>query len=176
MERPGIPEYPSERVPQREAWPMLLLWTDNLSVGIDQFDEDHKRLIAIINELHSAIQAVDGNGQIEKEEIEIVLQRLENYIRYHCDREELFMAKTHYPDFESHRQEHLRLNVMIADMTDRFHGSTSPEDAAEIMQFLYDWLTNHIFVVDKKYSSHLRASGHFADEFPELEHAGSSHQ
>jgi hemerythrin len=155
---------------------MLLLWTDNLSVGIDQFDDDHKRMIAIINELHCAIQAAGVKGAIDKEEIEIVLHRLQNYIRYHCDREELFMAKTGYPEFESHRAEHLRLEAAIADMAGRFRNSTDPEHAAEIMHFIFDWVTNHIFVLDRQFSSHLRANGLFEDLADELEPAGAFSQ
>jgi hemerythrin-like metal-binding protein len=155
---------------------MLLLWTDNLSVGIDQFDEDHKRLIAIINELHCSIQAARAKGEIDKTEIEIALHLLQNYIRYHCDREELFMAKTGYPELESHRQEHRRLEAKIADMAGRFQDSTDPEHAAEIMQFIFDWLTNHIFVVDRQYSSHLRANGLFDDLVDEMEPAGAFSQ
>lgn len=155
---------------------MLLLWTDNLSVGIDQFDDDHKRLIAIINELHCSIQAARAKGAIDKEEIEIVLHRLQNYIRYHCDREELFMAKTEYPELDSHRKEHRRLEARIADMAERFRDSTNPEHAAEIMQFIFDWVTNHIFVYDRQYSSHLRANGLFDDLVDEMEPAGAFSQ
>jgi hemerythrin len=136
---------------------MLLMWTDNLSVGIKRFDDDHKRLLSILHELDSAARAADGSGKIEKEEIEIALHRLENYVRYHCDREEQVMAQTHYTGLKAHQVEHAKLAAMIAEMQARFKESTSVKDAAEVMQLIFDWLIDHIHVTDKQYSYHLHS-------------------
>lgn len=138
---------------------MLLLWTDNLSVGIKGFDEDHRRLIRMINELHMVIQDVDANGKIPVEEIEIALHRLENYFSYHCLEEERLMEQTGYPELREHRLEHQKFFATVAEMSQRFLGSSEPAHATEVMQFMYDWLTNHIFAIDMKYSAHLRAKG-----------------
>lgn len=140
---------------------MILMWTDNLSVGVKNLDDDHRRLIRLINELHGVIQDVDANGKIPVEEIEIALHRLENYFSYHCLEEERLMEQTGFPELREHRQQHQKFFATIAEMTQRFRGSTSPVHATEIMQFTYDWLTNHIFVTDRKYSSHLHAKGIF---------------
>jgi len=115
----------------------------------------------MINELHGILQDVDAEGKIPTEEIEIALHRLENYIHYHCNQEEVAMAKAGYAELEEHKQEHAKLAGMIADMSRRFHGSTDPKHLAEIMQFIYDWLTNHINVTDKKYTAHLNGKGIF---------------
>ncbi|MFZ1084211.1 MAG: bacteriohemerythrin [Terracidiphilus sp.] len=140
---------------------MLLMWTDNLSVGVKGFDDDHKRLIRLINELHGVIQDVDANGKIPVEEIEIALHRLENYFQYHCLEEERVMEQTGFPELREHRREHQNFFTKVTEMTQRFRNSTDPKDATELMQFIYDWLTNHIFVTDRKYSSHLHSQGIF---------------
>ncbi len=140
---------------------MLLVWTGNLSVGVKEFDDDHKRLLRMINELGAAIRAAGAHGPVEEEEIEITLHRLENYTQYHCAREEELMAKTRFPDIEDHRREHQFFFATIAEMSQRFRGSTDPRHATELMQFMYDWLTNHIYVTDMKYASHLHANGIF---------------
>ncbi|MGA3160266.1 MAG: bacteriohemerythrin [Terracidiphilus sp.] len=138
---------------------MLLMWTENLSVGVKAFDDDHKRMIRMINELHGVLQDVDTEGKIPNEEIEIALHRLENYIQYHCMQEEAVMAKTGYAELEEHKEEHTQLAAILAEMARRFQGSTDPAHAGEIMQFIYDWLTNHINVTDKKYTVHLNSKG-----------------
>ena len=138
---------------------MLMMWTENLSVGVKAFDDDHKLLIRMINELHGVLQDVDAEGKIPPEEIEIALHRLENYIRSHCNHEEVAMAKTGYVELEEHKQEHAKLASMIAEMSWRFQGSTDPTNAGEIMQFIYDWVTNHINVTDKKFTKHLNTMG-----------------
>jgi hemerythrin-like metal-binding protein len=154
---------------------MYLHWTDKLSVGIDQFDDDHKRLIGIVNELNNAIEAAGATGEIEKEEIDIVLNRLENYTKYHCDREEAFMEKTGYPGLNAHKQEHVRLEAMIANMREDFRESVDARGAVEIMRFISHWVTHHIFITDKKYTAHLQASGHLDDSFPIVKPADLAH-
>ncbi|MGD0547580.1 MAG: hemerythrin domain-containing protein [Terracidiphilus sp.] len=74
-----------------------------MSVGVKGFDDDHKRLIRLINELHGVIQDVDANGKIPVEEIEIALHRLENYFQYHCLQEERVMEQTGFSELRDHR-------------------------------------------------------------------------
>jgi len=136
---------------------MLLMWTENLSVGVKDLDDDHKQLIAMINNLHTEIEAVGATGKLNRKTIEKALRRLHDYTKGHCEREELYFFQTGYPCQESHRQEHLKLIEMLAGMTERFHDSTSPQDATEIMQSVYDWVTGHIYVTDRQYSSHFHA-------------------
>jgi hemerythrin len=134
---------------------MILMWTGNLSVGIKYFDEDHKRLIGMIHDLHFAIKEVDGAGQIAEDEIDIALHRLENYFQYHCKQEEVFMAKVGYPGLEAHKLHHAGFLAKVTEMSQSFAGSRDPAHAAALMQFMYDWLTNHINVEDKKYGEFL---------------------
>lgn len=138
---------------------MIVLWTENLRVGIERFDDDHKRLIRLLNELHSATRYLDGNGNMKSEEMEIALHRLDNYTRYHCSQEETAMTVTGFPGMETHKKEHEKLVGAIADMMLRFHGSTSPQHAEEMMHVIYEWIVDHINVVDKEYSEHLIARG-----------------
>jgi hemerythrin-like metal-binding protein len=140
---------------------MLLMWTDNLSVNIKDFDDDHKRVIRIINELHGAIQGAAATGKIAAAEMEIALHRLDNYVQRHCAQEELFMTQTGYSELEEHKKEHAKLAALIGDIQSRLRGSTDPKDAAELMQFVYDKVIDHIFVTDRKYSSYLHSKGIF---------------
>lgn len=140
---------------------MILMWTQMLSVGIKSFDEDHRRLIHIVNELHAATKYLDADGNVEAEEIEIALHRLENYVKYHCLSEEKLMAKTRYPGYEAHKKEHDKLVDMLVDMNRRFKGSVSARDAEEIMEAMHEWVANHINVVDKGYTDFLNKAGIF---------------
>ncbi|MGD0939127.1 MAG: bacteriohemerythrin [Terracidiphilus sp.] len=140
---------------------MQLIWTANLKVGIKHFDADHKQVLRMLNELNCAIQESAVSGKVEPIEMEIALHRLENYIRYHCAQEELCMALAGYPDLEQHKREHAKLGALIGDMQKRFKGSTNPKDAAEIERFVHEWIIDHIFVVDKRYTEHLHSKGIF---------------
>ena len=135
---------------------MLLMWTGSLSVGVKEFDDDHKRLIRMINEMHGIIRDGNSTGKIEAEEIEIALHRLENYFQYHCLKEEEAMVKVGFSGVEEHRQEHAHFLGKVREMTSRFRGSTEPKHAKEIVDFMYDWLISHVHENDMKYSSCLR--------------------
>jgi len=136
---------------------MILLWTDNLSVGVKYFDEDHRRLISMINELNSAVQNVDVAGSIAEDEIEIALHRLENYFEYHCLQEEVFMENIGFPELDDHRLHHRQFLEKIKSMSDAMSGSRDPLHAKDLMQFIYDWLINHVNGADKKYGEYLHS-------------------
>ncbi|MEO5355501.1 MAG: hypothetical protein H7835_20150, partial [Magnetococcus sp. XQGC-1] len=65
-----------------------LEWSDNLSVGVDSIDDDHKRLVSLIRELFSA--SFLGTGD---EEIPAILKKLNNYTEYHFYREEALLRQ-----------------------------------------------------------------------------------
>jgi hemerythrin len=137
---------------------MLLMWTGNLSVGVPEFDDDHKRLIRMVNEMHGLIQDANLKGKIDAEEIEIALHRLQNYFQYHCLREEKAMELAGFKGLDEHRREHTQFMAKIKEMALRFGGSTDPKNATEIVDFLHDWLITHVHETDMKYGSVLRGS------------------
>lgn len=134
---------------------MAFIWTQNMSVGIRQFDDDHKKLIRYANELQYAIQDARDKGTLDPVEIEVILHRMENYARWHFRSEEAAMEKTGYPELEVHRGEHRKFIAKVAEMTKRFMGSSNPQHAAEIAEFLYNWIVDHVYRIDGEYVDHL---------------------
>ncbi len=70
----------------------LLHWRDNLSVGVDDVDADHKHLIDLLNELHYLVFAGGDRTSVGK-----VLEKLVRYTEYHFDREEKLMRVARLP-------------------------------------------------------------------------------
>lgn len=136
---------------------MLLVWTENLSVKVQELDDDHKKLIKVINELHYAILGGGSSGEVDAVEIEIALHRLENYARVHFDREEKILAAAAHADLEAQREAHRNMVLAVAEMTVRFHESTKSRHASELMNFAYEWLTNHVYVADRRWAEQLSA-------------------
>ena len=101
---------------------MLLLWTENLRVGVEEFDADHKRLLAMVNRLHGAIQA--GTS---KEILAGILDALEHHAWDHCGREEMLFMQAGYPGAAQQLEDHDELRRMIAGMKLR-HASGSDAD------------------------------------------------
>ena len=131
----------------------LLIWNPEMSVGVRVLDEDHKRLIAMINELHSAMLAGHSNDAVGG-----VLRRLANYTVEHFQREEAFFAETKYPGTVAHKREHEKLKAQVMIEIQKFQAGTTGL-GMETLNFLRDWLKHHIQESDKGYSAHFNSHG-----------------
>jgi hemerythrin len=132
----------------------LLTWTDKLSVGVAIIDDDHKRLVGMINELFDSMQA--GHG---REALGRVLDGLVQYTKMHFAREESFFARTGYPAAVAHKQEHDALTRQVMEVQRKHAAGAQAALTLEILQFLKNWLVHHIQGSDQKYRAHLNANG-----------------
>jgi hemerythrin len=120
-------------------------WSDVLSVGIEEIDEQHKVLVGLVNEMHDAIAQRHGS-----EVVRGVLARLADYTRIHFAVEESLMRILGYPDYDGHKHQHEELIHEVMDLQGRVDaGKTSI--SFELMHFLKVWLTKHIMESDQRY-------------------------
>ena len=115
-----------------------------LSTGISEQDNQHKKLIELINQLNDGMQAGKGADILGK-----VLSELVNYTVFHFGYEEKLMTQHKYEDTPAHQAEHVKFVQTAGDFKKKFD-SGSAVISVEIMNFLRDWLTNHIMKTDKK--------------------------
>lgn len=132
----------------------LMTWTPKLSVGVAVLDDDHKKLVGMVNELYDAMQA--GHG---KESLGPILDRLVDYTKVHFAREEKFFTQTGYPDAAPHKQQHDALTRQVLDVQRKYAAGATATVSLEVMHFLRDWLINHIQGSDQKYRPHLNGKG-----------------
>ncbi|MBT5265720.1 MAG: hemerythrin family protein [Rhodospirillaceae bacterium] len=128
----------------------MVTWTEELSVGIDELDDDHKRLIEIINRL----ETVSGDAE-DPEGLRQCIYSLMRYAEYHFAREEKVMAACAYAGLSGHEDEHLAFTLKIREVARRFE--VDPEAArvhiaGQLIAFLNSWLIEHIMVNDMAYS------------------------
>lgn len=123
----------------------LINWQDSYSVGIPLIDHDHKLLVSITNRLHDAICAEQGRDVIAR-----VLHILSEYTKTHFVREEKLMEKGNYPDLEAHKEEHIRLAEQVQEIVSHYRAGDAHVDQ-EALDFLKNWLTNHILGSDMHY-------------------------
>lgn len=125
----------------------LIDWQDNFSVSIKEMDDQHKKLIGMINQLHEAMKA--GKGAIE---IKTVIDEMINYAKFHFDSEEKLMSEHHFAGLATQKIEHNAfIKKTLEFQADLNSGKRTI--SIEVLNFLKDWLTNHILVNDKKYSN-----------------------
>jgi hemerythrin-like metal-binding protein len=122
----------------------LISWSNMLSTGIAEQDTQHKKLIDLINQLNDAMQAGHSADVLGK-----VLSELVNYTVFHFGYEEKLMAQYKYEDTPAHKLEHAKFVQTAGDLKKKFDAGNAVI-SVEIMNFLRDWLTNHIMKTDKK--------------------------
>jgi hemerythrin len=131
----------------------LIQWTSILSVNVAEIDQQHQKLIALINNLNDAMKK--GRG---KESLAEIIDELSNYAVNHFAFEEKYFDKFGYPAATGHKLEHTDFVKKVSEFKKGFDGGRLAL-TIEVMAFLKDWLQNHIQGIDKKYSSFFNEKG-----------------
>jgi hemerythrin len=125
-------------------------WKDSLQIGIKTIDDQHRHLVALIDELH------DTATRPEQYSVPEVLARLRIYATEHFHVEEGYMQAFAYPEFTAHLKEHEGFCAAVQCFEKSYaDGSAHP---AELLEFLKSWFTNHILDVDMR-------MGRFLDDY-----------
>ncbi len=131
----------------------VLEWNDSFLIGIKQFDEHHKHLVSLLN---MTFDGVTTNAP--KDELEAVLNELLDYTTYHFAAEELWMKEHNYPGLAIQVKEHGEFVRRIGEIVRDFHSGKSDVDLI-VLNFLTDWLTEHILEKDSEYGTYVAAKG-----------------
>ena len=128
-------------------------WTEDLSVGVSEIDDQHRRLIGIIDDLIDA-----QNQNKDAEVLSELISKMADYIDYHFGTEEKYMSRFQYAGLEHHRNEHRTFIRKVFEFRKLFtqdHQSLSDD----ILSFLTEWLRHHIRETDQGYSQCFRENG-----------------
>jgi len=143
----------------------LVEWSDDLSVGLRSIDDEHRRLVAVVNRIVMAL-----GTENEWEEVNAAVTELFSYAEYHFGHEQDLMATYRYPDANAHQSDHERF---VRDM--RAYESAfgrGEVTAAELVRYVKRWLIGHVLVVDRRLGQYLqpRLSRRLSPgEFPDQE-------
>ena len=131
----------------------LIQWSDQLSIGIDSVDKQHKVLINLLNKLNDAI--AEGNADLILTEI---FDGLSAYTVKHFAYEEELFKKYGYSGAEAHKHEHAELIKKVKNLRQKMDEGDSMVNV-EVLDFLKEWLTYHILISDKAFASFLIEKG-----------------
>ena len=111
----------------------LLVWQAELDTGIDVIDQQHHRIVALINQLAEATT---------REDQAVVLEELVDYTLSHFAFEEELMEESGYTFGPAHKRVHEMFVRRVSEYRMRFEAG---EDiAGELKGMLARWLFNHI--------------------------------
>jgi hemerythrin len=119
-------------------------WSPSLEVGHPTIDEQHKSLLDAVNRLHDAMKL--GKG---KDELGGLLHFLADYTVTHFNAEENLMKAGAYPGYSAHKVIHDDLLRQVKDLVQKFDAGQAVM-TIKVMDFLSDWLLQHIRVEDAK--------------------------
>jgi len=128
-------------------------WKDDYIVNVNLIDIQHKRLFEILNEFYDDIMAIKG-----QEVIKDVIKNLAEYATIHFKTEEDLMIKYNYPEYQSHKNEHKIFVDKVLELMKKLESDTFIP-SIEVLNFLIDWLKNHILTIDKRYSKFFNEHG-----------------
>lgn len=131
----------------------LIEWNPSLSVGVSPMDQEHQKLIKIINDLHDAM--LKGKS---KEVMHPVLKGLVDYTRTHFDHEEKLMSDHQYGNLLTQKKMHQAFVEKLRKILEDYEAGKLSL-GMEIMSFLKDWLSGHILGEDKKYGPFFNSRG-----------------
>ena len=135
-----------------------LKWHDFLEIGVDFIDDDHKKILSIMQATKKAIEEDNQN------ECVALLTSLLKEAREHFSREEEFLTKTKYPALAEHKIYHKEL-LIKADTTKRVcEGIETEHDLKECFDGMSRFLIDDILRGDMKFKSHLDHNGYTKNE------------
>lgn len=126
-----------------------LVWGEILSVGVDEIDDDHRKLIKIFNILGHAVR--DGESP---EYLAATLEELINCTVWHFSHEERLMLKHRYEAIDEHKAEHRDLIEAARQFQQEMLKADHPMADRQIT-FLERWLTEHILTSDGRLGAYL---------------------
>lgn len=167
---------------------MTIQWRDEMAIDQGVIDQDHRALIAIINEFCEA--KVDRN---ELPRLERIVAKLEHYAAVHFGREEALQRVVQYPYVDAHHHEHVdlirQLGTIRGDLLG-LHGEgrpplseapsapspaaaePTPEEIvcahADVAEFLHHWLVDHIIKSDLRMKPYTAKMATHAQALPPL--------
>jgi len=131
-----------------------LQWSDDLAVGVELIDREHKELFSRIDALLQAMAKGQGKAEVVK-----VIDFLERYVVIHFSDEESLMLSVKYPGYAAHKLLHTAfirdVAALKADLA--AHGANAAL-AIRAQQELSGWLVNHIRQVDTKLAAFVKAA------------------
>jgi len=132
----------------------LVEWSNTMSVKIASIDEQHKKLVVMLNKLHESIAKDNSKDVLVK-----VFEGLALYTTEHFAYEEKLFREFGYEGIDKHIKEHQYLLQQVHDLKHKMENDEGFMLDLEVMDFLKNWLTDHIMGSDNDYSAFLVSKG-----------------
>jgi hemerythrin-like metal-binding protein len=127
-------------------------WNQSLATGNEAIDRQHQELF---RRLEILVESAQGSNYLKS--VSDSISFLENYIFRHFTAEEKIQIANHYPDYESHRQQHREFLGAVGKLRQEYDAdSADPVMLLKTIAFLGNWITEHVNKSDKALAVYLQ--------------------
>lgn len=130
-------------------------WNEDFEVRIDSVDQQHRRLVVLINALGDRIAA----NALSFEEAKVTVAEVADYAKYHFSEEEklmrLFSVDLRHVD--EHYDSHTKFLAYASSMFMDLHEENYVAACRQLLDFLISWLGLHILTQDRSMALQIKA-------------------
>ncbi|MDA3778701.1 MAG: bacteriohemerythrin [Bacteroidales bacterium] len=127
------------------------IWKEKYNLEIEFLDQQHKKFLEIINLLKRKI----AEQNYSKESISEIFYSLAYYAENYLVKEEIYLSKSQYPKFNSHRKDHNTFIDKIVKFQTDFR-LDNKNICLNMYEFLESWFDNHILIKNKEFAEFLK--------------------
>ena len=128
----------------------FIRWDDTLLTGVEEIDNQHKKLFDAIVAFHDRLIDAHNNDIVKP-----VLKMLVEYVHFHFSSEEKRMEACGYPDIDHHKGQHKVFTGNLAGLVKKYQAK-NPLVAREILLSLTEWYRRHILCLDKELAKYIK--------------------
>lgn len=131
----------------------LITWNTHFSIGIDDIDDHHRHLMALLNAVYDDFIQQKAGLELAK-----VFAELTAYSQYHFSTEEAVMREHGYPGYALHKIRHDQFVERLKSLQESVANGRR-QVSFELLTFLNTWLLSHILVADADIGRFLAVEG-----------------
>lgn len=128
----------------------LFKWDDAMSVGVKAMDDDHKKMMSLINRLYEAVKKNKESNVLESTFTELFA-----YIDRHIENEERLLKNAGFPKLPAHKKEHRACIKELRTIYAQYMADKERMLSLDLLAMLCSWWKKHVLVSDMKYKEHL---------------------
>jgi hemerythrin len=125
-------------------------WKVQYETGVAFIDEQHQKLFEIGNRAYELLKNSFVTDKYDR--ILDIVQELKEYTVFHFSSEEEYLLETGYKGFFAHKVEHDDFIKKFNDIDLTRIDNRQDAYIMELMNFLSDWITEHILIKDQQHS------------------------
>lgn len=129
--------------------PDYMVWNESYSIGYDKADDQHKKIISIINQIYQLQQSNDTEKLLQ------IVTQLKDYAFQHFMMEEFVMFNSNYPNIKRHKEQHQKFRETINEIQFQYKHDLE-KLYRELLIYLKDWWERHIQTADRAYVPYAR--------------------